>query len=340
MEMQKDINDCFEKTFSSFNVMIEEIKSRKSNDVMLKNHSIIVIDSIYRSIQNIEVLNVKFDLGMYMTSFRNYINNKIGDEISSLIEDRLEEIINNVSSIYFKYCSDKTNEVYVLDFNDIIDIAPVIKTNDGKSNIIGMIFYNNVINKYNVMPCLEEIPYINVFKKSSLKYYESLANTNNTSGRYDMAIFERDIISNYILSRNSSIDFIYNLYSSSLFPNWLYSIVDRIAFENACASNLYDGEEHVVRKMVRDNYTYYDNQIMMNVGSLNESNSDLIRDISEYQLQLHPKGDPMLTKVNEITTGFADKNSAMMYLYSVNMKIVADKYSNKASGFINDILNF
>lgn len=338
MEMQKDINDCFEKTFASFNVMIEEIKSRNSNDVMLKNHSIIVIDSICRSIQNIEVLNVKFDLGMYMTSFRNYINNNIGNEISSFIEDRLEEIINNVSSIYFKYCSDKTNEVYVLDFNDIIDIAPVIKTNDGKSNIIGMIFYNSKINKYNVMPCLEEIPYINVFKKSSLKYYESL--TTNISGNFDMSIFERDIISNYILSRNSSIDFIYNLYPSSLFPNWLYSIVDKIAFENACASDLYDGEEHVVRKMVRDNYSYYDNQIMMNVGSLNESNSDLIRDISQYKLQLYPKGDPMLTKINEITTGFADKNSAMMYLYSVNMKIVADKYSNKASGFINDILNF
>lgn len=338
MEMQKDINDCFEKTFASFNVMIEEIKSRKSNDVMLKNHSITVIDSIYRSIQNIEVLNVKFDLGMYMTSFRNYINNKIGNEISNLIENRLEEIINNVSNIYFKYCSDKTNEVYVLDFNNIIDIAPVIKTNDGKSNIIGMIFYNSKINKYNVMPCLEEIPYINVFNKSSLKFYESL--TNDISGDPDMSIFEREMISNYILSKDASVDFIYNLYSTSLFPNWLYSIVDRIAFENACASDLYDGEEHVVRKKVRDDYTYYNDQIMMNVGSLNKSNSDLIRDISQYKLQLYPKRDPMFTKVNEITTGFADKNSAMMYLYGLNMKIVADKYSNKASGFINDILNF
>lgn len=344
--LESQIEDVYQRSFRQIDPYIDESISKGSFLLDKKSFSLYIVTTIYSGIYNMEkIMSMKMDVIDYITKLRIYIIEQCQPIITNTNEKYIESSIYMAYKIYSAYSSDQLhNSFYLIDFNNCLNICPVVKNNDGKSYIIGVVFYNNHINKYTIMPALEEIPYVNIFNPTAINCYESLNYTGEIDDHHNTTLFDRSNSGTFnrqikyeIFNHENDLNkFVFNAYTSSMFPKIFSSIIDKLAFENALLATDFDNESNA-RKTVHDEYYYYDDQIMMNITDFSLESDAIEKNIKQYKEQIRIT---QYRSFENVTDGFQSKSEAMVYLFNINTKIVSNKYKSQASGFINDILNF
>ena len=340
-----DIKDIYQKSFDQLNPYIEKSIKSGNFDMDEKSFSVYIITGIYSGIYNLHhFMSQKFNVPDYLSNLKCYLLDQCESFITEKTETYINDSLNMAYQTYSMYSNQMYNALYVIDFNNYLKMCPVVKSVDGKSYIIGVIFYNRDINKYTVMPALEEIPYVNIFSPKAANCYESLNYNEEIDNHNDTTIYDRsnssimgEEITYEIFDKTNQLNnFVFNAYKYSMFPKIFSSIIDKVAFENAIVSTQFD-DPSMASKIIRDNYYYCDHQIMMNIDDFSLDTKVIEKEIEKYKQQVKYTTYSSFKKVEN---GFNSQNDAMVYLFNLNTKVVASKYKNQASEFINDILNF